>query len=81
MTISGADLCALNARDFARDGCAFFRLTERQLARRHGLRRLWSGGDTGRLIGYEPIRTHTETAAPQALFDDVPGNDEREAGA
>lgn len=83
--ITDADLDALNARDFAGEGCAFVDLTARQLARRHGLARVYSGelvkgGCGGRLLGYRRAGDNapcTESGVKGAQNGDAPCTNER----
>gem|GEM_PF-4985003 len=54
---SVSELTSFNAAwDFKRRGCAWAMLSDEQLARAHGLKRVLTGGDTGTLIGYERSR-------------------------
>ena len=51
--LSDSELEELNKRDFEKDGCKWPHLTNWALAKEYSLLRIYSGGDTGRLIGYE----------------------------
>lgn len=55
--ISDEKLAELNARDFKREGCRWPQLSNERLAKELGIARVWSGGGTGSLIGYERIKT------------------------
>ncbi len=62
------ELAELNRRDFSRHGCKWHNLTDKKLADTYALCRIWSGGDTGALTGYERV----------VVADDIPELTEEE---